>query len=192
MSTTTETELARLAAAELEKCLLRLTGASPGAWQLTGVRVFAGTTRDALRRGEFEAPHGAAIRVKIKGDPSFTTVLLYDPKDTKHISGCFAEEAYYGYLSADQPEVTIIEIGNIVLNALANALLRAFAKTAIPSVPAHFQGDPGAIENWLGAGPGVFVIVSAKFAMQREGRSSAAELLALLPQRLTDEELSAK
>lgn len=189
MRTTTETELARLAEAELKKCLLRMTGASPGAWQLTGVRIFSGTARDALKRTEFEAPHGAAIRVKIKGDPSFTTALLYDPKDTKHISGCFTEEAYYGHLSDDQPEVTITEIGNIMLNALANALLRAFSMNAIPSVPAFFQGDPGAIENWLGAGPGIFMIVSAKFTMQRGEISSTAELLALLPQRLTAAEL---
>jgi hypothetical protein len=187
MSTTTEETLARLAEAELKKCLARMTAASPGDWQLVSVRAFTGTVREAVRRKEFEAPHGAVIRVKIKGEPPFSTALLYDPLETRHISGCFAEEAFYGPFSAEQPEVTIIEIGNIVLNALANALLRAFGKTAIPSVPAHFQGDAGAMENWLGAGPETFTVVSAKFTMGRAGRAVAAELLAFLPAHLAAE-----
>ncbi|OGR67115.1 MAG: hypothetical protein A2081_04790 [Elusimicrobia bacterium GWC2_61_19] len=68
MNSTTEDTLVRLTTAELKKCLLRLTGASPGAWQLAGVRAFTGTARAALKRKDYEAPHGAIIRVKIKGE----------------------------------------------------------------------------------------------------------------------------
>jgi len=67
---------------------------------------------------------------------------------------------------------------------MANALLRSFGRSALSSVPAHFQGDPGTLCNWLGAGPSLFTVVSAKLNITRGGRSSAAELLALLPQDL--------
>jgi hypothetical protein len=187
MNNTLEDTLARLAAAELDRCMLKMTKVSPGAWQLGAVRAFTGTVREALSRKEYEAPHGAVIRVKIKGDPPFTTALLYNPDETKHISGCFADESFYGPFSADQPEVTVIEIGNIVLNALANALLRAFVKTAVPSVPAYFKGSPAAIEEWLGAGRTVLTVVSAKFTMKREGRTASGELIAFLPAALAAE-----
>ncbi len=187
MNITNKDTLKLLAAAGLEKCLLRLTKVTPGTWLLSGVRVFSGTVRDAVRRKEGEAQPGAAIRVKIKGPIPFTTALLFNPADTKYISGCFAEDSVYGTLIADQPEVTIIEIGNIVLNALANSLLKAFNRSAVPSVPAYFQGGPGAIEEWLGVGPAEFTVVSAAFTMQRGGVSARAEILAFLPPHLAEE-----
>jgi len=176
-------------AAGLEKCLRKLTLVSPGDWRLTGVRVFSGQVREAVRRKDRKTPPGAVIRVKIKGEPPFITALLFDPADTGHISGCFAEGAFYGPLSKDQPEVTIIEIGNIVLNAMANSLLKALRKTAIPSVPAYFKGDPGAMEAWLGAGPDVFTTISVAFTVGREGRSADIELLAFLPPSLAAQAL---
>jgi len=160
MNNMNEDALALLTKAGLEKCLLRMTEVSPGAWQL--------------------------------GDTPFVTAIIFNPEDIKHISHCFAEEQYYGPVSEEQPDVTVIEIGNILLNALANSLLRAFGKSAIPSVPAHFQGDYGAIEKWLGAGPEVFTIISAKFTMKREDRVSAAEILAFLPPTLAEGTLPLK
>lgn len=187
MNSMNDDTLARVTAAGLEKCLLRMTEVSPGAWQLGGVRVFKGQVREALRSRERGEKPSAAIRIKIKGDTPFVTAIIFNPGDIKHISRCFAEEQYYGPVSEEQPDVTVIEIGNILLNALANSLLRAFGKSAIPSVPAHFQGDYGAIEKWLGAGPEVFTIISAKFTMQREDRTSAAEILAFLPPTLAED-----
>lgn len=179
-----EDTLARLAAAGLDKCLLKMTGISPGAWQLAGARVFTGTVRDAMRRQNAGAAPAAALRIKIKGSPPFTTALFFNPEDTRHISGCFADGGFCVPPGEDEPEVTLIEIGNIILNALANSLLRAVGKTAVPSVPAYFKGDSGAVEKWLGAGPSVFSVVSVKFTMRRDGRTAAAEALAFLPPAL--------
>lgn len=186
MNITNEDTLKRVAAAGLEKCLAKIAKVSNCAWQLEEVRVFSGKGRDALSRRGGEGPV-AAIRIKIAGASPFITTLLFNPEDTKHISRCFAEESYYGTLDADQPDVTIIEIGNIVLNALANSLLRVFKRSAIPSVPAYFTGSTGAAEAWLGAGPAVFTIVSAAFTMRRDGRSAAAEIMAFLPPALAAE-----
>lgn len=182
-----EEALAGLARTGLEKCLLRMTEVSPGTWRLGEVRVFRGEVREAIRPREHDGKPAAAIRIKIKGDPPFSTAILFDPADIKHISRCFAEDLFYGPVSEEQPDVTVIEIGNILLNALVNSLLRAFGKSAVPSVPAHFQGDYGAIEQWLGAGPGVFTIISARFTMEREDRTSPAEILAFLPASLAAE-----
>lgn len=184
MNDMNEDELARLVAAGLEKCLNRMTEVSPGAWKLSGVCVYRGEARGTIRRAGRADKPAAAIRIKIKGAVPFVTAILFDPADIKHISGCFAEEMYYGPVSREQPDVTVIEIGNILLNALANSLLRAFGKSAVPSVPAHFQGDCAAVEQWLGAGPGVFTVVSARFTMEREGRASVAEILGFLPPAL--------
>jgi len=192
MNNMNEDALALLTKAGLEKCLLRMTEVSPGAWQLGDVRVFKGQVREAIRSRERGDKPAAAIRIKIKGDTPFVTAIIFNPEDIKHISHCFAEEQYYGPVSEEQPDVTVIEIGNILLNALANSLLRAFGKSAIPSVPAHFQGDYGAIEKWLGAGPEVFTIISAKFTMQREDLTSAAEILAFLPPTLAEGTLPLK
>jgi hypothetical protein len=185
MNSTKHDTLARLAAAGLEKCMQRMTAVSSCAWQLAGTRVFTGKVRHAIR-SEDMASSPAAIRVKIKGTPSFTTVLVYNSQETAHIAGCFVEGGFYSLPSVDQPEVTLIEIGNIVLNALANALLRAIGRTAIPSVPAYFKGDYGAMEAWLGAGPEDFTIISARFTMQREGRTASAEVFAFLPPALAE------
>lgn len=187
MNDINEAALARLTAAGLEKCLLKLTSVSPGVWQLSGVRVFSGPVRDAIRKRELGEKPAAAIRIKIKGATPFITAIIFDPEDIRHISGCFAEASFYGPFSAEQPDVTVIEIGNILLNALANSLLRGFGKSAVPSVPAHFQGEYGAIEKWLGAGPGAFTVISAQFTMQREDRTAAAEILAFLPPELAAE-----
>jgi len=188
MNDTNEDALARLTAAGLEKCMQRMTEVSPGSWQLAGVRVFSGEARGAIRRSEREGKPVAAIRIKIKGEIPFVTAILFDPADIKHISRCFAEEIYFGPISDGQPDVTVIEIGNILLNALVNSLLRGLKKSAVPSVPAHFQGDCGSVEKWLGAGAGPFTVVSAGFSMQHEGRTAEAEILAFLPPPLTAEE----
>lgn len=185
----TEETLARLAAAGLEKCLLKMTEVSAGNWRLAGARAFRGTVRDGLKRHDRATAPAAALRIKIKGVPPFTTAIIFTPEDTGHFSRCFMDGSFCGLPDWDQPEVTIIEIGNVVLNALANALLRALAATAVPSVPAYFKGDPGSIERWLDAGPGTFTVVSARLTAERDGRSAAAEVLAFLPTALTADPL---
>ncbi len=180
---TKEDTLKRITAEGLEKCLLKITAVSGSAWRLGELRVSNGTARDAIRRVA-RGPQPAAIRIKIKGDPPFTTAILFDPEDTKHISLCFSELSFCGTAGTEQPDVAIVEIGNILLNALANSILKAFKRTAIPSVPAYFRGSHGAVEEWLGAGPAAFTIISAAFTMQREGRTASAEILAFLPPRL--------
>ena len=182
----TEDPLALQAAAGLEKCLLKMTQVSSGAWRLAGARAFRGTVRDAMKRDRGTAP-AAALRIKIKGSPPFTTAIVFNPEDTAHLSSCFMDRAFCELQAWDQPEVTIIEIGNVVLNALANALLKALATTAVPSVPAYFKGDTGSVEKWLDAGAGTFTIVSARLTAQRGGRSASAEVLAFLPPALAAE-----
>lgn len=188
MNELNDDELARLARTGLEKCMQRMTEVSPGVWQLAAVRVFCGEVRGAIRGGEREGKPASAIRIRIKGAIPFITAIIFSPEDIRHISRCFAEEIYFGPVSEAQPDVTVIEIGNILLNMLVNSLLRGLKKSAVPSVPAHFQGDCGSVEKWLGAGPGPFTIISAKFTMQREGSTACAEIFAFLPQQLIEQE----
>jgi len=181
MNTSTEAELAKLAEAGLKKCLLKITGVTPGEWELQRVLVLNRSVRETLKQGPNAAAAAGVIRVKTKGEPPFLTALLFDPEDSRHIASCFVDDKLYGILNAEQTDDTIIEIGNIVLNALVNSVLRVLRKTAIPSVPAYFKGDAGAIENWLGAGSGTFTVISADFTLEREGRSASARAIAFLP-----------
>lgn len=177
--------LAGHAAEGLERCLLKLSTVSPGEWRLAGARIFRCAAREALRRDEKRPPLCEAVRIKVKGDVPFSTVLLYDPADTRHITRCFVHDSVYASIGPEQADVTGVELGNIVLNALVNALLKAFRRTAVPSVPAYFRGDLAAIERWLGAGHGDFTVISASFSVHRDGRAAHAEVLAFLPPEFT-------
>lgn len=182
-----EEELARHASEGLDKCLQKLTKVSPGEWKLAGARIFRATAREALRRTPRSAPRFTAIRIKVKGDVPFSTALLFDTADTRHINRCFVNDSVFAAIGEEQADVTGIEIGNIILNALVNALLRAFGRSAVPSVPAHMTGDAGAIEQWLGTEHGEFTVIHVKFSMHRDGRAAHSEAMAFLPPAFTRE-----
>lgn len=169
MNSVTEDIIRRAAAEGLEKCLARITGTAPGTWRLGEVRVFSGAL-PAL-------PLGAdAVRVKVRGAASFTTALLFAPDAAEHIAACFVEEGLFRSFGPDRAEVTLIEVGNIVLNALINSLLRALKKSAIPSVPEYVKAA-GA-----GLGGNAPAAVLAELTISCAGREARARVLAVMPE----------
>ncbi len=179
-----------LAAAGLEKCLLKLTRASSGTWEAGPARVFTGDLRAALERVGRDRP-AAAVHVDVADKPPFTTALLFNSGDTGHIGSCFVKDPLPAAAATERfEEVMLIEIGNIILNALINSLLNALNRSAVPSVPMYIAGGADAIAAGLGAvlGSAVnFRVVTAALTIRRDGREGLMEAVVLLPEELAAE-----
>lgn len=178
MDSVKEKKIADLAEAGLAACLLKLSFVSPGEWRLEDVRVSSAPAGAALPAG----PYDAAIQVSVGSEPPFNTALLFPSEEVGHLAACFADDRLA--IGGGGSEVTLLEIGNIVLNALVNSLLKALKKSAIPSVPVRLAG-PAAASEGLPAGAGLTVI-SASVSAIRSGRAVSVEIAALLPAPLAD------
>lgn len=169
MDTRKEERIAQLAEAGLAACLLKLSFAAPGEWKLEDVAVSGGPPADWDARA-------VAVRVTVSSEPPFSTALFFSEGDLPFLASCFADARLQ---AAVGDRVTILEIGNIVLNALVNALLKALGKSAIPSVPSFGSGpaEAGAAR----AAAGRVLVISAAVSAVRGGRSAGLRVGAVLP-----------
>lgn len=177
----------RLAAGGLSKCMLKTSDASTWAWELCDVGVSFGKIPEAVRLAGF-GKSASAVQLNIRHDSPFAAALLFRSEDMGHISGCFVNGPLYRTGGARElEEALLLEIGNIILNALANPLINVLNISAIASVPMFIKGGPGAVSAALGAclDPDLdFRIISASLAMRREGRLARAAVLGVLPEAL--------
>lgn len=182
--------ITRLAAGGLSKCMLKTTEASSWAWELCEVSVFSGKIPDAVDLAGF-GKTASAVQVNVRNGSAFSAAMLFRAEDIGHISGCFVNGPLYRTGGVRElEEGLLIEIGNIILNALVNPLVNALKKTAIPSVPLLVKGGPGAVAAGLSSclDPGLdFRIISAAVAMRRDGRLARAGVLGVLPEELAVE-----
>ncbi|OGS12650.1 MAG: hypothetical protein A2234_05535 [Elusimicrobia bacterium RIFOXYA2_FULL_58_8] len=180
--------LERLAAVSLERCLLKISGTSGGGWRLAGISVASGTLAEAVNRHEFKAASAAAVYIHVQSGLPFTSVMLFDPDDIPHIAKCFVGDSLAGAGAIAQfGEVMLLELGNIVLNAVINYLQNVLKKSAIPSVPMFLSGDPSHISGGLGVymDPRQFFrIVSAEINVSGGGCVSRGAVVIILPEEL--------
>lgn len=182
--------ITRLAAGGLSKCMLRTTEVSSWTWELCDVSVFPGKASDVA--GQLNFGKGAAsVQVNIRNGASFVAAMVFRAEDSALISSCFVQGPLYDTGNVkDMEESLLLEIGNIILNALANPLINALKKIAIPSVPMLIKGGPGAVAASLNAclDPGQDLrIISAALAMRHEGRTARAVVLGILPEVMAAE-----
>ena len=182
--------LQRLSAAGLERCLARLSRASAAAWKLTGSEIFRGTLSEAVRRHGPKEP-AAAVYFNVQGEFPFTSLMFFDLADTEHLSKCFMGESFS---PAARPgitgEVVFLELGNIVLNSLMNALLNVLKKNTIPGLPRYVDGDMPRILAGLGSVLDLgreFRIFKATLTISRGERSGKSEVFAMIPGELAAE-----
>lgn len=180
--------LRRLAVSGLERCLARLSRASAGAWELTGSAVFRGTLPVAIGKHDFKNNSAAAVYFEVKGEFPFTSMMLFDPDAAGHLSKCFLDKSFS---RASHPEITgevvLLELGNIILNSLINAVLNFVKRSSIPSLPRYVEGSPLQIIEGVGAEVGLkrnFRIFKATLLTSRGGRAGKSEVFALIPDKL--------
>lgn len=178
-------DLVKLAAGGLSVCMLKTSEASTWAWELCGVEVLSGGLANVPPLLDFGAS-AASVQVHVREGFPLTAALLFRAEDIHFISSCWVKGPLYDTASVrDLEEGILIEIANIILNALISPLLNAAKKTGLPSVPMMVKGGPGAVAAGLGMclDPAADLrIVRASLAMRREGRVARAGVLALLPQ----------
>lgn len=182
--------ITRLAAGGLSKCMLKTSDASSWAWELCDLEVFSGKVPEAVRKADF-GRSVAAVQVYVRGYSPFSAAMLMRSEDIGHISSCFMNGPLYRTGAvAELEEGLVIEIGNIILNAMVNPLINALSVSAIASVPMLIKGGPGAVAAGLSASlnPKLDLrIISASLAMRRDGRLARAGVLGVLPEELAAE-----
>ena len=180
--------LSAIAASGLEKCLLKMNRASSGKWELAGARVFTGRIPEAIKLRNPEGGPSSAVQINVDNSPRFAAVLVFGSGDINHISRCFVNDDLSRARGIERfEEVMLVEIGNILLNALINSLLNSLKRSAVPSVPMHVSGGTEAITDGLGAFMDLnlnYRIIALAVNIRRDGHSSRAEILAILPEEL--------
>jgi len=180
--------LSRMTEASLKKCLVRLSGVSAGTWELLGVSASRGTLENAVKLHDFKNPSAGVVYFGIGGFP-LTTLMMMDPLDMECISKCFMGYSFPRGAATTQPEeVMLLELGNIILNAVINSALNALKKSGMPSVPAYLEGDALRLLEGLGASVDPkknFHIITATLAMRSDKCEAKTEVVALIPEELT-------
>lgn len=170
MNPATQEKLAQLARTSLEACLGKLTAVTPGRWAVESAR--------ALPPGAPFAPAAGtgaeAVVLGVTGPASFSTAMLFSSGDAPALAAAFALAPRP---AGGEDESALLEIGNITLNALVNALLRALKRSSIPSVPVRLP----AVD--LKPQPGCGAVIVA-FSVSIDGRTARAEIAAFLPPAL--------
>ncbi len=181
--------ITRLAAGGLSRCMLRTADVSSWAWELSDLSVFSGKISDAVKLAAF-GPTVGAVQVNLRGGAPFSAAMIFRSLDIKFIAGCFVDGPVYRVSGMEVDEALIMEIGNIILNAMTSPLINALRKSAIPSVPMLVKGGPGAVTAGLSSclDPELeYTVISASLAMRRDGRLARAGALCFLPQELAGE-----
>lgn len=182
--------LTHLAAGGLSKCMLRADDASPWAWELYDIGVSRGRLADAARLVDF-GKSAAAVQINIREGGPFVGSMIFRAEDIGLISKCMGKGPFYDTSGIhDLEESLLLEIGNVILNALANPLINALKRIAIPSVPMLIKGGAGAVAAGLGSclDPKMELrLISAALAMRSEGRTARARVIGILSEDLAAE-----
>jgi len=178
-----------LTEASLTKCLARLSSVSAGTWEILGISDFSGTLEDAVRRHDPKKPAGAVYFNF--GELRLIAMMLLDPGDIECISKCFMGYSFpRGPVTTQTEEVMLLELGNIILNALTNSALNALKKSVMPPVPAYLEGDLNRLLEGVGAGVALknnFRIIAASLAIKSDRSVARSEVLVLVPCELARE-----
>ncbi len=179
--------LESLSALSVAYCLQRLSRASAGTWQVLDAAVSYGTFEDALRQHDFSKP-AAAVYVGLKGRSPLTAMMLFYPGDLDCVSKCYTGQSFHrtGELTPVD-EMMLVELGNMVLNALLSALLNSLKKGFMPAVPRFIQGDLPRLAGELLSAAGIktsFRIITVTLGMRSGDCSAKSEVFALIPEEM--------
>lgn len=179
--------LQSLSALSIAFCLQRISRASAGTWQVLDTKISYGTFEDALRQHDFKKP-AAAVYVGLKGRSPLTAMMLFDPAEVDCVSKCYTGQSFHkaGALTPAD-EMLLVELGNMVLNALLSALLNALKKSFMPAVPRFAQGNLPELAQELLNAAGIktsFRIIAVTLGMKSGDCSARSEVFALIPEEM--------
>lgn len=168
-------------------CLQRLSHASAGTWQVLDAKVSYGTFEDALKQHDFKRP-AAAVYVGMKGRSPLAAMMLFDPADMECVSKCYTGQSFHreGKLTPAD-EMMLIELGNMVVNALLGALLNSLKKGFMPAVPRFIEGDLSRLAGELLKAAGTktsFRIITVLLEMRSGTCAAKSEVFALIPEEM--------
>ena len=191
MNNNTNAILGKLAAASLERCLLRLSRVSAGTWQILELKVFSGSAADALSHHDFTNP-ASAVYFNLGSRSDITALMLFNRADMESISKGFTGHSFpRGERTSPAEEIMLLELGNIVMNALANSVLNALKKSSMPAVPQFVEGYAARLAKALEAVTDLsreFRIIKATVAIRCDNTAvTNSEVFALVPAGLVSE-----
>ena len=179
--------LEQLAAASLKKCLLRLSRVSAGTWEVLEIKASAGTLEYAVKQHDFKNP-AAAVYFSLNAGSPLTAIMLFNPQDMECISKGFTGHSFpRGARTTPAEEIMLLELGNIVLNAMVNSVLNVIKKSAMPAVPEFMEGDAPGLVSGLGASVDLkreFCVIKATLAIRCDTSVTNTEVFALVPGEL--------
>ncbi|MDA8130109.1 MAG: response regulator [Elusimicrobia bacterium] len=180
----------RLAAGGLSKCMLKASDATASSWELCEVSVTSGGEAELAKLTDL-GRDTASVHVNVRGGSTFSGALVFRADHAGLIANSFVKgPVYVAEEIRSLEEGLMLEMGNIIVNSLANALFNALKRSAIPSVPMLVKGGPAAVAaalvSCLEQGKPVRII-SARLAMRREGRVAGAGVIGVLPEEIAGE-----
>ncbi len=132
-----------IAAASLEKCVLKLSRISAGKWSVAAVRVSMRSMEEAIKEHSVAGGNGAAVYFQVSGESPFTCMIVFRPEDIEVISRGFLGFSFSKLPGLNQAqELLLSELGNIILNSLISSLSNTLKRSFLPSVPKCVQGEP--------------------------------------------------
>ncbi|MDA8130084.1 MAG: response regulator [Elusimicrobia bacterium] len=180
----------RLAAGGLSKCMLKASDATASSWELCEVAVTSGGEAELAKLADL-GRETASVHVNVRGGALFSAALVFRADHAGLIAHSFVKgPVYLAEEVRSLEEGLMLEMGNIIVNSLANALFNALKRSAIPSVPMLVKGGAGAVTAALVScmEPGKPVrIISARLAMRREGRVAGTSVIGVLPEEIAAE-----
>ncbi len=186
MHTKADTILQQLAAISLEKCLLRLSRVSAGTWRMTGLDVAPGTLKDALA-GTAPGKKVSAVHFTLKAGGDLSALMLFDHDYIECISTAFTGLSFpRTERTTPAEEVMLLELGNIVLNALASSVLNALKKFSMPAVPQFVEGEASALPARLDSAEAgeVCRVISGSLTIQSGQCETVSRIFALVPESM--------
>ncbi len=177
--------LRQLAASGLKTCLSRLARVSPCTWQVPEISVSVGTLEEAVGRHDFRGGPAAAVYFTLNAGQALTALMLFDPADMECLAKGFTGHSFpRGQRTTMAEEVMLLELGNVVLNAMVNPVLNAARKCALPPVPEFAEGDAARLLQALGAAADLkreSLVVKAALVIKCENSGTTCEAFAMVP-----------
>lgn len=174
----------------LEKCVSKLSRISAGKWSVAGAQVSCRSMEEAAREyaSSSGGGTGAAVYFEVRGEYTFTSMVIFRPADIDTISRGFLGFSFSKLPNLNQAqELLLSELGNIVVNALISSLSNTLKRSFLPSAPKCVQGETSFLLETLWASPGrseKYSLVTVMLDLQCGDQVTRSEVLTIIPENM--------